>query len=127
MEGNLPGWIQQAGIIAIALVSAIVGVFKYLKTEASKEKTAESGSLVAATFLDPKLVRELITTLIEHKDELARESKKIVRANQDARDAIMENSEALGTNTDTMLNLVRFIKSRDRAREMEFEQDSRIP
>lgn len=111
--GAMPVWAQAASIISIALVAAIVGVFKYLKTE-QKPEAATQNSVISASFMDSKLLRELIEALREHQDEQSRDAKKSHRQSQDLREAINELNESIIVQTDSTMNLIRFIKARDR-------------
>ena len=62
---SLPVWAQNASIIGIALVSAVVGVFKYLKTEAKSttEAPGSTASVVSASFIDSKILKDLIEAI----------------------------------------------------------------
>lgn len=113
--GSLPVWAQGAALIAVALVAAIVGVLKYLKTEAKVDSTpaTTNNSVISASFIDSKLLRELIEALREHQDEQGRDAKKSHRLAQDLREAINEMTEAVIVQTDTTMNLVRFINRRN--------------
>ena len=63
----LPPWAQVAAGIAIALVAAIVGVLKYVKTQ--ETVSPKPGAVLSASFIDSKLLKELIETLREHQEE----------------------------------------------------------
>jgi len=108
---SLPIWAQNAGILATALVAAIVGVFRYLKTEEKPEKTAgaSSASVISASFIDSKLLKELIEAMRELQDEQGRDAKKSHRLSQDLREAVTELNESIIVQTDTTMNLVRFV------------------
>lgn len=112
---SLPVWAQAAGLIAVALVAAVVGVLRYLKTEAKADGVVASStsSVISASFIDSKLLRELIEALREHQDETGRDAKKTHRLMQDLREATNEMTEALIVQTDTTMNLVRFINRRN--------------
>ena len=112
MESSLSSIAQLAGGIAIALIAAITGVFRYLKTERKEEKAVAAFSpeaFVAGSFVDPKLLKELIETLREVQDEGGRDAKRGQRLSQDLREAINELNETIIVQTDTTMNLVRFI------------------
>src|SRR5687767_7170541 len=126
MEGNLPEWAQTASVVAIALVASIVGVFNYLKTQAGKvvEKAvptaanaAETAAVVAASFTDSRLMRELIDALRLTQEEYAREGLKNRRSNAELKDSVDQMTEAMHTSVDTTLNFLRFVKGRDRERD----------
>jgi hypothetical protein len=110
MESSLPIWVQTAGGLAIGLVAAIMGVFRYLKTEAKETATSSSSaSVISASFIDSKLLKELIEAMREAQDELGRDSKKSHRLSQDLKEALNELNESVMVQTDTTMNLVRFI------------------
>lgn len=110
MSGDaLPVWAQNAGLIAVALVSAIIGVLRYLKTEAKVEPKDAAQQVVAASFVDSKLLKELVEALREHQEETAREIKKLMRTIQDCRDAVQEGTEATILQTDSAANLLKFL------------------
>lgn len=104
---NLPEWVQIAGMFAIAITAAVVGVFKYLKTEATSE--SEKGSVLTASLIDSKLLRELIETIRESQEERSRDAKKTHRLMQDSREATNELNETMIVQTDATINLVKFI------------------
>ncbi len=117
MDASIPTWAQQIGVLAVAIMSVIVGVYKYFKAESGKitpkpVDTAANQQVVAASFLDSRLIKELIDTLREHMEEYARENKKLTRSNQDVREAVCELTEATIVNTDSQLNMVRFLKTK---------------
>jgi hypothetical protein len=123
---SLPVWAQAASLIAVALVAAIVGVMRYLKTEAKVPEaagTANSNSVISASFIDSKLLRELIEALRESQDERGRDSKKSHRLSQDLKEAVNELTEAVIVNTDTTLNLVRFVNRRNNVTRVEVDVD----
>lgn len=109
--GSLPIWAQNAGMLAVALVAAILGVYRYLKTEAKVEPaaTGSSASVISASFIDSKLLKELIEAMRELQDEQGRDAKKSHRLSQDLREAVNELNESIIVNTDASLNIVRFI------------------
>jgi len=111
---TLPVWAQTAGIVALALVSAIIGVFKYLKTEAKEiaaggPAATSNPSVISASFVDSKLMKELIEAMRDLQDEQGRDAKKSHRLSQDLREAVNELNESVIVQTDTTMNLVRFI------------------
>jgi hypothetical protein len=112
---SLPSWIENASIFAVAIVSIVAGVYKYIKTEAGKTANkpeaipANVSQVVAASFVDSKLLRELIDTLREHAEEDARVAGRVTRSMNELREAIVESNEALKLQTDATLNMLRFI------------------
>lgn len=114
MDGELA---QNAAMIAVAIVAAIIGVFKYLKGESNKEKTATtepSAAVVAASFLDSRLIRELIDAIRSGGEEFARESRKQNRIRQELTTALEETTDAVLSNTDATVNMTRFLKKQDK-------------
>lgn len=96
---------EVASVISIALIAAITGVFKYLKTE-KKEVLVNT---IDTHSIDSKLLKELIISLREVQDERSRDSKKSQRLSQDLREAVNELNESIIVQTDTTMNLVRFV------------------
>lgn len=113
MELNIPAWAQQIAVFGVMISSVILGVWKYFKTETDKihkDKDNDSGSVVtAASFIDTKLLRELIDTLREHQEELGRQSQRITRSQGELREALIEAIEALHVQTNATLNMLRFM------------------
>jgi hypothetical protein len=101
------------GILAVGLVSVVIGVWKYVKTEASKVppvKAAEGVNLVvAASFIDSKLLRELIDALRESVEEQSRITLRLTRSQAELREATLESAETAKLQTDAILNMVRFM------------------
>lgn len=111
---DLPSWVQEITIIAVACLSVVVAVYRYMKTEGSKSsgKALEHGGghVVAASFVDSKLLKELIDALREHEEESARVALRLTRSNSELREAILENTEITKLQTDATLNMLRFIR-----------------
>lgn len=110
---ELPSWIQEVTVFAVACVSVFIGVWKYVNTnggkEADKPATVNTSQVVAASFVDSKLLKELIDTLRETAEELSRVGQRITRSNSELRESIIENTEAVKLQTDATLNMLRFI------------------
>lgn len=111
---DLPSWVQEVSIMAVACLSVIIAVVRYIKTESKKEgpKEIKVADVVAASFVDSKLLRSLIDTLRETSDEFERVSARNVRSSTDLREALIDTTEAIKLQTDTSLNLLRFMKVR---------------
>lgn len=110
---ELPGWIQEIGIIATAIVAIFIGICRYAQAQADhdKEATPPNGSqVVAASFVDSRLLREMIDALREHQEENARIATRVIRSNTELREAIIEASENSKLLCDTQLNLLKFLK-----------------
>jgi hypothetical protein len=116
-----PDFAQNAALIAVAIVTALIGVFKYIKTEASKvaDKPADVGSVLAASFIDNRTLRELIDALRLHMEEYTRENRKINRARSELTSALEEATDAVLANADATINMMRFLKKRDYQGEIE--------
>ncbi len=111
-----PEFIKNAALIASAFVAALIGVFKYIKTDgkSSDKPISSTEQVMAATFIDSKLLRDLIDTLRTHAEEYGRESRKMNRNRQELSTALEESTDALLSNTDAMINMLRFLR-RERA------------
>lgn len=68
-----------------------------------------AGQVVAASFVDSKLLKELIDALREHQEELARIGLRTTRSQTELREALLESTEASRMQADATLNLLRFI------------------
>ena len=110
---ELPSWIQEVTIFAVACVSVVLGVYKYIKTDGAKTEnkpaTVDTSQVVAASFVDSRLLKELIDTLRETAEELSRVGQRITRSNSELRESIIEDTEAIKLQTDATLNMLRFI------------------
>lgn len=111
---ELPSWIQEISLFAVGAVSVILAVWKYVKTQgdASPKAPASNSSnsqVISASFVDSKLLRELIDALREHSEEHARIALRITRSNSETREDIKDLAEAVRMQTDASLNLVRFL------------------
>jgi hypothetical protein len=115
MEFNIPLWAQQITIFGITLASVIIGIYKYFKTASEKvhHKEPIESVVTGASFIDTKLVRELIDTLREHEEEMGRQSQRITRSQGELRESIIELIEGVHVNTNSLLNIVRFLNKRE--------------
>lgn len=115
MEPNsLPVWAQAVFYVIIAIGTAGTGVFSYFKKKAKEDEIAlgsssSSASVISASFIDSKLLKELIEAMRELQDEQGRDAKKSHRLSQDLKEAVNELNESIIVQTDTTMNLVRFI------------------
>lgn len=105
---------QNAALLAVAFISAFIGIFKYLKTEAgkgtTKTSTSDVGTVMTASFIDSRVLRELIDTMKVGTEEYARESRKLIRSRQELITALEETTDAVLANTDASVNLLRFMR-----------------
>src|SRR3712207_1461518 len=109
---NDPNLMQQAAVACVAILSIIIGVYKYIKTEVGKTSDkssapAATGAVVAASFVDSKLMRELIDALREHQEEHSRIALRVTRASNELREAILDNTEHHRVQTDALLEALR--------------------
>jgi len=112
MEFNIPAWVQQLTVFGVMISSVILGVWKYFKTETDKvqkKHPADTSIVTAASFIDTKLIRELIDTLREHEEEMGRQSQRITRSQGELRESIIELIEGMHVNTNSLLNITRFL------------------
>jgi t-SNARE complex subunit (syntaxin) len=106
---------QFAALIAVGIVSAFVGIWKYLRTQSDKTvkpatATTDTGAVLAASFIDSRTLRELIDTLRMHMEEYSRETRKMNRNRQELTTALEESTDATLANTDASINMLKFIK-----------------
>lgn len=118
MEVTIPAWAQQITLFGVMIASVILGIWKYVRTEADKighksPSSEDTSSVTSASFVDSKLVKELIDTLREHEEELGRQTQRETRSEADLREAIIENTESIHLNTNAVLNMLRFMKRQD--------------
>jgi hypothetical protein len=117
MELNIPVWAQQIAVFGVMISSVILGIWKYFKTETEKvhkkEQEPEPTIVTAASFVDTKLLRELIDTLREHQEELGRQSQRITRSQGELRETLIEAVEAVHVQTNATLNMLRFMKAQN--------------
>lgn len=78
---SLPIWAQTAGSVAIAIVAAIIGVIKYVKTNIPSSSNKE--------------VKSLIDTIRDTHEDTGREIKRLVRVLHDLVDSLDLNTESL--------------------------------
>jgi hypothetical protein len=111
---SVPSWAQEIAILVVGCISVIIAVYKYVTTQISKDVakipgTTAATQVVAASFTDSKLLKELIDALREHSEEDARIALRLTRSMTDLREALVENAEAARIQADSTLNLIRFI------------------
>lgn len=112
MEVNIPVWAQQLTVFGVMISSVVLGIWKYFKTETDKvhkKEPTDTAIVTAASFIDTKLIRELIDTLREHEEEMGRQSQRITRSQGELRESIIELIEGVHVNTNSLLNIVRFL------------------
>lgn len=113
MEFNIPIWAQQITIFGVTICSVILGIWKYIKTESDKirdkSKDNDTNVIASASFIDTKLLRELIDTLREHSEEMGRQSQRITRSQGDLRETLIEGIEIMHVNTNALANMTRFL------------------
>ncbi len=112
--GSLPTWAQAIFYIVIAIGAASTAIIGYVKKQAKEDaeqavSSSGSSAVISASFIDSKLLKELIEGIREIQDELGRDAKKSQRLLQDVRESVNELNESIIVQTDTTMNLVRFI------------------
>jgi len=105
---SLPIWAQAVLYIVVAVGTGLAGVWKYVKTQ-DKPGSINTNSVVSASFVSDRTLKDLIDAVREHQDETGRDTKKSHRLAQDLKDAVNELNESVIVQTDTTMNLVRFI------------------
>jgi hypothetical protein len=119
METNVPHWAQEVGPVVVGILAVFVAAWRYMKTEAGKvtaKATEVVAPVVAASFIDAKLIKELIDTLTEHSEEVGRIAQRITRSNAELREAVIDAAEANRTMTDAITNFVRFLSRQNTIR-----------
>ena len=108
---SLPSWVQEISIVAVAAASVILAVYRYVKAQPpiAKAEKVEGAQVVAASFVDSRLLKELIDALREHHEETARIALRTTRSNSELRESIIEATEAAKLQADATLNMLRFI------------------
>lgn len=110
---SVPSWAQEAGVFAVASISIVIAIYKYVTTQISKDikptENVTTGQIVAASFTDSKLLKELIDALREHSEEDARVALRLTRSMSELREALLEATEASRLQADATLNMLRFI------------------
>lgn len=111
MEAQLPSWVSEISVIAVACISVAVAIWRYARTELKKNTPPQikSTEIVAASFIDSKLLKELIDTIRESDEEYARVSARMVRCNNELRETMLEMIESNRVHVDSHTNLTRFI------------------
>lgn len=111
VAAQLPSWVQEASIVAVACISTAIAIWRYVRAETKKDtpSSIKSTEIVAASFTDSKLLKELINTIRESDEEYARISSRILRSQSELRDANIELVEGLKVQSDALLNMTRYI------------------
>jgi len=120
---SLPHWAQAVFYLVIAIGAGSTGLLGYFRKKAKEDASSPAGTsgtaqILSASFIDSKLLKELIESLRELQDERSRDDKKSHRLLQDLRDSMNNLNETVLLQTDATANLVRFV-NRDAARHKE--------
>lgn len=107
--GSLPIWAQGLFYIVVALGAAVTAILGYAKKQQKEDAPTTEASVISASFIDSKLLKELIEAMRELQEDQGRDAKKAHRLSQDLREAVNELNESIIVQTDTTMNLVRFI------------------
>jgi glycyl-tRNA synthetase (class II) len=103
---SVPSWAQEVGIFAVASVSIVVAIYKYVTTQLTKEVPPPVG---ASHVIESKLLRELIDALREHSEEDARVALRLNRGMGELREAVLEMSEVAKSHTEASIRLLQFM------------------
>lgn len=108
---QLPSWVQEVSIVAVACISTAIAIWRYVRAESKKDSppSIKSTEIVAASFTDSKLLKELIDTIRESDEEHARVTARLLRSNTELRESNIELVETLKVQSDAILNMTRFI------------------
>lgn len=97
---TLPVWVQTAGALAIAIVAAIIGVFKYIKTQVTTDNS----------LLIPKNIKEIEAAIRDHEEAFTRDMKKLIRSNEDLVVSKERSVEATQDNTRQLRLLIKHLE-----------------
>lgn len=109
---QLPSWVQEVSIISVACISTVIAIWRYIRAESKKDgtpATIKSTEIVAASFIDSKLLKELIDTIRESDEEAARATSRLIRSNNELRESNIELAETVKLQSDAILNMTRYI------------------
>lgn len=88
----IPEWSQAIGTMLIGLVAVIIGVFRYVKTQLTKD--APTGHTSDILCIENRSLKDLTIAIRDHEDLVAREFKKHNRLGEELRESIEANTEA---------------------------------
>lgn len=109
---QLPSWVQEVSIISVACISTVIAIWRYIRAESKKDATPatiKSTEIVAASFIDSKLLKELIDTIRESDEEASRVTSRLIRSNNELRESNIELAETVKLQSDAILNMTRYI------------------
>lgn len=107
---QLPSWVQEVSIISVACISTVIAIWRYIRAESKKDTTTiKSTEIVAASFIDSKLLKELIDTIRESDEEASRVTSRLIRSNNELRESNIELAETVKLQSDAILNMTRYI------------------
>ena len=92
---QLPAWVQEVTVLAVAIVSVATAIWRYLKTQV---KPSPASTSKKSEETDHKLVREIkmLADIIEASDdEYARLTNRMLRSNQELRESIEELTQEI--------------------------------
>lgn len=103
MASGDPSWL--APVLAIASAFATAGAAAWVGHKKDPEKAVE-GALMAGALVDSRSVKELTEAVRETDGAIRRELRHLRETCDDMRDALREN-------TDSHVNMVRFLSRRE--------------
>lgn len=109
---QLPSWVQEVSIISVACISTVIAIWRYIRAESKKDGSTtsiKSTEIVAASFVDSKLLKELIDTIRESDEEASRVTSRLIRSNNELRESNIELAETVKLQSDAILNMTRYI------------------
>lgn len=110
---QLPSWVQEVSLLSVACISVVIAIWRYIKAEVAKESPTKGKEIktevVAASFTDSKLLKELIDTIRESDEEKTRNTSRLIRSNNELRESQLELTEALKVHSDAILNMTRYL------------------
>lgn len=109
---QLPSWVQEVSIISVACISTVIAIWRYIRAESKKDApppSIKTTEIVAASFIDSKLLKELIDTIRESDEEAARVTSRLIRSNNELRESNIELAETVKLQSDAILNMTRYI------------------
>lgn len=92
-------------LIATVVIGILIAIFKYKKTEDIPKESISVNNI--------KVFADLITAIKDQTEESVREHKKQSRLTIDLKEALEDNTDKVIEQTDSLINLLKFIKRRN--------------
>ena len=90
VPSDLPNWVQEVSLVAVAATSVIIAVYRYIKSETNKPRPPAPDSGYQLKQIDPRIIRQLGDTLYEFQEDMDRVSNKTIRAINELNKTIQE-------------------------------------